>query len=154
MTTTFYSWAKDWGVPQEAINNLLQRMTTAVADGQSTAATEEGASKRVRLQFAKAGHVIWRNNVGVLKDNRDVPVRYGLANESSQMNKKIKSSDLIGIQQIMITPEMVGSIIGQFVAREVKEPGWRYMATDREVAQLAFIELVLSKGGDAAFTTG
>ena len=151
-TNTMYSWAKDWGIPHEAVNNLIQRLTTATVDGNSTATTEKGASQRVRMQFAEAGHMMWRNNVGVLKDERGVPVRYGLANESSQMNKKIKSSDLIGVQQVLITSSMVGSIIGQFVAREVKAPGWHYAATDREQAQFEFIKLVVSKGGD--FTTG
>lgn len=152
--TTLHQWAKDWGIPPDAVNDLIRRMTTATTRDSSTASTEAGASQRVRLQYAEAGHVMWRNNVGVFMNEQGVPVRCGIANESKQMNKKIKSSDLIGIQQVLITHEMVGGIMGQFVAREVKEPGWRYMATDREQAQLAFIELVLSKGGDAAFTTG
>jgi len=43
---------------------------------------------------------------------------------------------------------------GQFVSREVKRPGWRYTGTEREVAQLRWIEIVTALGGDAKFTTG
>lgn len=116
--------------------------------------SESSVSKRIRLDFAHAGGLLWRNNVGVLPDARGIPVRFGLANEFSQMNKKIKSSDLIGIRKVVITQEMVGMIIGQFVAKEAKAEGWVYTGTPREQAQLKFIELIISMGGDACFTTG
>lgn len=115
---------------------------------------ESTVSKAVRLTFAHEGSVLWRNNVGVLKNERGVPIRFGLANESNQMNKRIKSSDLIGIRPVLVTQEMVGTVIGQFVARETKRSGWVFKGTPREQAQLKFIELVISKGGDACFTTG
>ncbi len=49
---------------------------------------------------------------------------------------------------------MVGSRFGQFLAREVKKPGWKYRGTAEERAQLHFINLVNTAGGDAAFATG
>lgn len=115
--------------------------------------SESTVSKEYRLAFANDGGVLWRNNVGVLMDARGVPVRFGLANESSQMNKRTKSSDLIGIKPVLITQDMVGTVIGQFVAREVKREGWVYKATEQERAQLKYHELVISKGGDACFTS-
>ena len=116
--------------------------------------SEATVSKAVRLTFAHRGGMLWRNNVGVLPDARGIPVRFGLANESKQMNTHIKSSDLIGIRKIIITEAMVGMTIGQFVAREVKHSDWVYTGTPKEVAQLNYINIVISMGGDACFTTG
>lgn len=152
-----YKWAEKWNVPSEAIDDLRHAMGIngfSSLTEPSDVTSEAGVSKKVRLAFAHSGGVLWRNNVGVFTDERGVPVRYGLANESSQMNKRVKSSDLVGLRPVAITRDMVGSVIGQFVARETKRADWRYTGTPREVAQLKFMELVISKGGDAAFTTG
>ena len=117
--------------------------------------SESAAQVLVRLEAARKGVTLWRNNVGVLLDKRGVPVRYGLANDSSAVNSQFKSADLIGIRPLLITPAHVGLVVGQFVSREIKAPGWRFSPNDpREAAQLRWAELVLSLGGDAAFATG
>ncbi len=113
--------------------------------------SETEIQTEVRLQCTKQGNRLWRNNVGVAFRKDGVPVRYGLCNESKIQNKKTKSSDLIGIKQVMITPEMVGKTVGVFYAREVKKEGWEYKGTPREKAQLNFINIVRSLGGDAEF---
>lgn len=81
-------------------------------------------------------------------------MRYGLGNDSPQINAVLKSADLIGIRPVVITAQHVGHTVGQFVSRECKAPGWQYTGTDREVAQLNWARLVNACGGDAAFTTG
>jgi hypothetical protein len=155
-------WAQRWGIPQVALDELVamthaDRQPPAVPDG---ATTEQGASKHLALQAAQAGDVLWRNNVGATKAKcpecgyQTAPVRYGIANDTPAMNKLTKSSDRIGIRRVVIQPEHVGHTIGQFTAREVKKPGWKYTGTEREQAQLRFIELVTSMGGDACFSTG
>ena len=150
------AWAARWGVSPLALVDLRRTMradeppTPPALGGKSEAA----AQAWVRLAFTRTGGRAWRNNVGALLDSRGVPVRYGLANDSAQVNAKVKSADLIGIKPVLIGPQHIGHTIGQFWSRECKAPGWTYKATEREVAQLRWAELVTSLGGDAAFSTG
>jgi hypothetical protein len=116
--------------------------------------SEAWAQSAVRLEASELGFTLFRNNVGVLKDKNGRPVRFGLGNDSSRLNEIVKSADLIGIRPVKITPEHVGKTMGQFLSREIKEPGWRYTGAGRESAQLAWANLVNSLGGDAAFATG
>lgn len=151
----FAAWVAFWGVPHQAVADLVGRLAAAAPNPPDMSGTSEAAVQaRVRLRVAQQGGRAWRNNVGALLDARGVPVRYGLANDSSQVNEKIKSADVVGIMPVRIGPEHVGSVIGQFWSRECKAVGWRYTGTPREVAQLAWAQLVLGLGGDAGFTTG
>ena len=146
-------WAIKWGVSYEAIQDLRKQFG-AINTGPVTPVrgnSEAAVQNEIRLEASKAGLRLWRNNVGAIKDERGVPVRYGLCNDNAQLNASLKSSDLIGIRPVLIQPHHVGTVIGQFVAREVKAPTWRYTATAREMAQLRFLELVTSLGGDACF---
>jgi len=150
MTPEIMTWAQRWGVSAQALCDLAAIFgTSGHTPAPREGTTEAAVQTRVRLAEAKRGCVLWRNNVGAVG-----AVRYGLANDSRAVNQRIKSSDLIGIRPTVITPDMVGTLLGRFVAREVKRPGWRYTGTLRERAQLRFIELVTANGGDAAFTTG
>lgn len=150
-------WAAKWGVSFEAMLDLRRELgvlSDYVPDAPASLKTEGEVQQLVRLEASQAGGRLWRNNVGVLPDKNGRPVRYGLCNESKEINKKLKSSDLIGIRPVIITPALVGRRLGLFTAREVKPEGWQYTGTDREPAQLAYLELVLSLGGDAAFVNG
>lgn len=152
---TLDTWADDWSVPPEAMQDLRARFgcvdtNTPVIDGVSEAAVQS----QERLRITRGGGRVFRNNVGALYDRWGTLVRFGLANDTKAMNLSMKSSDLIGVQPVMITQKHVGSIIGQFLALEVKHKGWRYTGNGREPAQLKFHELIVSLGGDARFTTG
>jgi hypothetical protein len=116
--------------------------------------SESAVQSLVRLEAARKGLKLWRNNVGALLDSRGVPVRYGLANDSQQLNKVVKSGDLIGWRPVLITPAHVGSRIAQFVSRECKRPGWKFAGDDHERAQLRWAEAVTADGGDACFASG
>jgi hypothetical protein len=125
-----------------------------------TSESEARVQSRIRLEAPHRGVKLWRNNVGVLTRDDGTPVRFGLANETSALNRQLKSGDLIGWRRRLITPADVGCVIAQFVSRECKPEDWR-PATPSDVrrfaheqAQRRWIELILADGGDAAFATG
>ena len=150
-------WAIKWGVTIEAVEDLRREMGLVNTDPQPHGGDEESegaVQTKIRLEASLKGARVWRNNVGGTYTPEGSFLRYGLANDSKPMNDRIKSSDLIGLRPLVITQEHVGGIVGQFIAREVKATGWSYSGSPREKAQLAFLELVASLGGDAAFATG
>lgn len=108
----------------------------------------------IRLEAPKHGAILWRNNNGACVDKNGRHIRYGLANDSMQLNAEIKSSDLIGITQRVITPDMIGQTVGVFTSIEVKREGWVYKGTEREEAQNKWLLMVQSWGGIAGFATG
>lgn len=115
---------------------------------------ESAVQQRVRLELAQAGALAWRNNVGAAEDKSGRIIRYGLCNESAQMNRALKSSDLIGVIPVVIRPDHVGRTVGVFAAIECKPSGWNLTPGDqRGQAQARFIELVRSVGGIGGFVS-
>jgi hypothetical protein len=102
---------------------------------------ELDVQNRIRVEGAKIGMWLLRNNSGALTDVNGRLVRFGLGNDSPATNKRIKSSDLVGVWE------------GSAVAIECKRPQWRWTGKGRESAQLAFIELWRAHGGLACFAT-
>lgn len=155
--TNLTQWAIKWNVCHLALNELnsifgLTHQTVSMSDV-VIPFSEAHVQSLVRLEAARKGLKLWRNNVGVLTDDRGVPVRYGLANDSPKLNAVVKSGDLIGWRPILIQPRHVGGKIAQFVSRECKRPGWSYSGTEHEQAQLKWVQLVTVDGGDAQFVT-
>lgn len=151
----FAAWAAKWRVPPAAIAELQTSVlgldgTPGAVTGKSEAAVQS----QVRLEASRKGGRLWRNNVGAGYAEDGSFMRWGLANDSAQVNKVIKSADLIGLRPVAITPAHVGLVLGQFVSREVKASGWTYRGTGREIAQLNWATLVNTLGGDACFATG
>jgi len=108
--------------------------------------SESIIQSEIMMHAALYGIVLTRNNVGCGQFVDDETgnksfVRFGLFNASREQQAKLKSSDLIGI----IPPT------GRFIAIEVKREGWKYTGTPREVAQKAFIDFVIARGGIAGF---
>ena len=117
--------------------------------------SESLIQSQVRLEASKRGWRVFRNNVGAGRLENGSWIRWGLCNETPALNAKIKSADLIGIRPVLITPDMVGRVIGQFVSRECKRPGWKFNPNDkRDVAQAAWARIINDLGGDAKITTG
>jgi len=148
------TWALRHHVSLEALAELADLLGAPTQPNDTGAGSESLVASQVRLAAPALGMRLFRNNVGVLKNEAGTPVRYGLANDSPALNKKLKSSDLIGWRRFEIQPQHVGSCIAQFVALETKRQGWAYTGDDREQAQQRFLALVLADGGHARFTTG
>ena len=156
-----HDWAISWGVPLAALHDLERRMGLLYAPEvqASTGRSEAAVQANVRIEAAQLAHAgrrikLLRNNVGSLKDARGVPIRFGLANESPEMNRRIKSADLIGWETLTITSQMVGQQIAQFLSVECKEEGWRFSGNAHEQAQQAWAQLVIGGGGRAVFVNG
>ena len=145
MSTLITEWAAVWGVPQAALNDLVQRLTAADHLPSEAGRSEAAVQADIRLAAAKRGDlVLWRNNSGALTDDAGRLIRFGLGNDSAQANKRLKSADLIGIHR--------GS--GRFVSIEVKRPGWKHSdASERDRAQAAWAATVAAMGGVALRVT-
>ena len=136
---------------------------TGVGDG-----GESAVQQQVRLSAAGQGAMAWRNNVGATPaktqhscprcqfrfEERQQPIRYGLANDSAKLNERVKSSDLILAIPRVIRPADVGATIAQFGAVETKRPGWAFTGKGREAGQAAWLALIKKVGGYACFSTG
>ena len=97
------------------------------------------------------------NTIKVLVNNSYIPI----INENDTVaTDEIKFGDYIGVTPIIITPDMVGKVVGVFTNIDIKPKG----ALDatlrkakkpktREAAQLKAIELVRGYGGFAGFCT-
>lgn len=149
-------WAIRHGVSLAALADLQREL--GMCDHEPPADPKQGVSEaavsaRLRLEASRAGGVLWRNNVGALLDERGVPVRYGLANDSAALNRQVKSADLIGIWPLRIEPAHVGAVVGQFWSVEAKEAGWRFTGRGREEAQARWAAAVTARGGRAGFST-
>lgn len=148
------TWAAEWGIPMDALLDLERRIGLEQPPAARAAPRSEAwVQSAVRLEAAQKGVLLFRNNSGAFRDDTGRLVRFGLANDSKALNAELKSSDLIGIRKRLITQQDVGTVIGQFTCRENKPEDWQYTGTEREEAQLAFIMLILSHGGDAGFAT-
>lgn len=135
-----YSWAKRWCVPDQAIHELQLMSLPHVDRSGESHSLETDVSAKIRIRAAHLGVILLRNNSGVGVNPNGRPVRFGLGNDSKKINKVRKSSDLIGL-----APN------GQFIAIETKRSGWRYRATDEEVAQRNFLDMVIRMNGIAGF---
>ena len=158
MTPAITQWASRHGVSAVALNELQQIFTNVHQSnhgGKAPVASEAHVDSLISLEASQKDILWMRNNVGACQDKTGRVIRYGLLNESKNMNQDIKSPDRIGIRRIVVTPEMVGSSVGQFVAREIKHAAWTGKTLSaHEQAQLRCLQLFLRYGADAAFANG
>ena len=155
MMNALNQWAQRHGVSPQAMQDLYATMgITETLTPAGTGFSEAVVQQRVRIIESRKGNRLWRNNNGACEDITGRQIRYGLGNDSSQINKVFKSSDLIGITPHVVVPADVGLRLGIFTSIEVKREDWSYKGTERETAQFNWLKLVLSLGGIGRFSSG
>lgn len=153
MTNALQQWASRHGVSQDAINELYDLMLRPDApQGRGAQGSESHVDSLVMLEAAEKNVTLFRNNVGACQDKTGRLIRYGLANESKEMNSRIKSPDRVGWRSIVITQDMVGTTIAQFTMREIKAASWTGRTlSPHEQAQASFMIMGLIAGCDVGF---
>lgn len=110
---------------------------------------ESAVTSHIRLAAAKLNTPLWRNNRGAFRDDTGRLVKYGLGSEAD-----LSSSDYIGIRPVLITPDMVGQVLGVFTAVEMKAEGFKFNKNDKHLLnQKIFIDIVNQYGGFAGFAS-
>lgn len=114
--------------------------------------TESELQQRIQLEAPHHQCILERNNSGQVTLEGRV-VRFGLGNISKKHAQNMRSSDLVGITTVMVTPDMVGKPIGVFTAVEVKSPDWNpnKKLDQHERAQANWLAWVRAMGGIAGF---
>ncbi len=148
---TLLEWAIKHKIHPDALAELCATcmyLQPIVEDGHREAIVQ----RDVRLEYARAGKYLFRNNRGAGKMESGNYVRYGLANDSKQLGDAVKSADLIGWESILITADMVNLKFARFLSVEVKAEDYQYSGTLQELAQLKWAALVNEQGGRAVIT--
>lgn len=149
-------WAVRHGITPKAFEELCGLLTPNTDPERAVKPTGPMSEAQVqalcRVEASKCGMRLWRNNNGACVDKNGNHIRYGVCNDSAKLNKKIKSSDLLGITPYVVKPEDVGKTLGIFTAFEIKAEDWKAGKRKAdEKAQQAFITLVQSLGGFGKF---
>lgn len=111
--------------------------------------SESAVTSRVRLAAAQLNTPLWRNNRGAFRDDTGRLIKCGLGSEAD-----LSSSDYIGIRPVLVTPEMVGQVLGVFTAVEMKKEGFKFNKNDKHLLQQKhFIDIVNNYGGFAGFAS-
>ena len=100
-------WAQRWSVPPVALADLRAHLGLVAPPRASRpdGTSEASVQAAVRAEASRRGERVWRNNLGAYTDPASGQfVRYGLANDSKQLNDVIKSADLIGIRPVVVRP--------------------------------------------------
>lgn len=161
----FDDWERQYPEAAHALNIVLHQRGE---HNTGTLELEPQVQQTVRFEISRQGAYAWRNNVGATPAQtrhtcprcggafveQHQPIRYGLANDSPQLNKRLKSSDLILAIPRIIRPQDVGKRVAQFGSVETKRAGWGYTGKDQEIGQKAWLALINKIGGFACFSTG
>ncbi len=161
MLNELESWRSRWLLPPKAEKELLDIFLrwSPTLTNHPGATSEAATQNRLRLNAPDYDGFLWRNNNGACvaidaKTKEERHIRYGLGNDSKKLNEVFKSSDLIGVTPVFISPRHVGRTMGIFTAVECKKPDWHLVPSDKHGhAQLNFINTVCGCGGIGMFAS-
>jgi len=149
--SAIHEWACRHNLQRAAYEELLVILNPSLGIAKAEKGKSEGAVQSgLRILAPQHRASLWRNNTGAFKDDSGRWVRYGLGNDSKQLNAVWKPSDLIGITTVAAS--YIGQEFGVLTAVEVKEEGWHQIPSDKRAAgQANFMNTVVSMGGLAGF---
>jgi hypothetical protein len=147
---TLIEWAFKHNIPSAALQDLC--WSSLWLKKPECEQSETSVQREMRLAAARKNKYLYRNNRGAGKLENGSWVRWGLANDSKLLGDAVKSGDLIGLESVLITPEMVGTYIGRFLSVEVKTSHWKFSGTLEECAQIQWATIINAQGGRAIIT--
>lgn len=147
-------WQAKYAIPQAAIQELCGMFYHAPEQPWTLPeASESRAQAEIRLAAPPLGTTLMRNNKGACKDETGRLIRYGLGHESPKLDAVWKSSDLVGVTPVYITPAHLNRTLGIATFVEVKKPGWTKPTDDHETAQGLFLSDMARYGALSMFAT-
>lgn len=149
---TLLEWALKHKIQPDALTDLCMSCMYLQPPNREDGRSESVIQRDIRLEYARAGAYLFRNNRGAGKMESGSYVRYGLANDSKVLGDSVKSADLIGFEPVTITRHMEGRTIARFLSVEVKAKDHKFTGTLPEFAQAKWAALVNSQGGRAVIT--
>ena len=150
---TMMAWALKWKIPAQALEEFMRSAVFMPEQRPATDESEARVQSEIRLAAARTRRYLFRNNVGAGTLKNGSFVRWGLGNDSSAVNERFKSGDLIGWESVLVTPEMTGQVIARFLSVECKNRRWKFSGTKEEMAQVAWAQLINAQGGHAYMTS-
>lgn len=129
----------------------MKKKYIAPYDPNDMSMIEKQLAEYIKLEAGKHGLSLLINNSGALNDEVGRLVRFGIGNESKEINDRLKFPDYVFILPTIIQPHHVGMKIGIFAGAELKRPDWEYTGKGREQAQMNAIEFIRLNGGVAGF---
>lgn len=144
-------WAARWNIPAAALDELCR---AAVYLGPAGDTPEAIVQNAVRLEAARLGKHLFRNNRGAGKLASGSFVRFGLANDSERLGKCVKSADLIGWEPVVVTSAHVGETIARFLSVECKRGDWKPRRSLEDDAQSQWAAIVNASGGRGLIVNG
>lgn len=149
---TLLEWAIKHRIPHVALQDLCLSCLFLDDIDEKEVVRESPIQKQIRLEGARKGKYLFRNNRGAGRMESGNYVRFGLGNDSKKLGDAVKSADLIGWESFTVTEEWLGHKVARFLSVEVKASDYKFSGTLEEMAQIKWAATVNAEGGRAIIT--